>query len=1026
MYESTQAFGELIQQDSRTFKALITLGDNIITDGIKSIRFSGGSNSEDDFSIGSAVSQYVEISIENTGIQFEGKEFLLQIGMLVNGLAEYVPIGYFTAEKPGTDEELISFTARDRMSKMDKVCVLSLPDNTDTVAVLKAIGNLRSVPVVTAGLTAIPMKNPKGYTCREVLSFIAQMYGGFAICNRSGQIEIKTYTDSGYKVIPDRYWGTFTHNDFPFIVEKLTCSTGEDEEGNTVTISAGGGARGFSFNNEFMTQDILNDVWRRVGNYTYMPGTVRFLGDPRIDPWDVLLIEDRDGNEYRVPAMKLNHEYDGGFTTEIEAVGKSESEQEEEFKGPLSQQMERLSTQLFIAEKAIIHKLDVDEAAITYATIANLDSVNANVEHLTADYADFKSAYALEFKSATADIAILNTDMANLKTFLAGNGAAGNFQVIHLTSENAVLDSALVRVAVMESVAVNDLLSGTISTDKFRIASDDGGISIEGATQQWKDENGVVRMQAGLDANGNFTFALFDASGEGILIDTEGIHEEAIADGLIVNSMVSDTANINASKLDIASLFREMNGSSEILYASRIWLDSEGQTLNQAYSHMSENVTYIDSMASTAYSQSSTAVETANAAASTAQSALSVLNGISTLDALGASLSNDAHVVHTNTDGFGGDYTDCFTKMTVYLGDTDVSYDSVFEVTASEGVTGYWDDENRTYHVTGMTTDNGYVDIDVLYGTGERNLTTRMGNKLLTRAGEYLLVRSGGSHITKRFSISKAPDGKIGVSHSLQCSVLAIRKQQDDSLKPSSVTFSALENDNGAVSSYSGRFKIEESTDDTTYTTRYESSADENIKIYSPTSADVKSIKCSLYAAGGTVLLDTQTVIILADAEGLADQIGAVQEEVAEVREVIVSTNAHVTNIETGIDGLRLNISDLQTDLHGLTDNTLLYNVKYHDNGNGTTTLTAQVFKDGQDVTKSFDGRWFTWRRRTEDEEVYLGYGYSITVKTDDYEFGGVCVGRFTTYDTLYLTTRSGSRLLTRSGKYLTVWKESA
>ncbi len=1026
MYESTQAFGELIQQDSRTFQALVTLGDNLITDGIKSIKFNGGSNSEDDFSIGSVVSQYVEISIENTGIQFEGKEFLLQIGMQVNGLAEYVPMGYFTAEKPDTDEELVSFTARDRMAKMDKVCALNLPDNTDTVAVLKVIGNLRGVPVVTTGLLAIPMKNPKGYTCREVLSFIAQMYGGFAICNRLGQIEIKAYIDSGYRVIPDRYWGTFTHNDFPFIVEKLACSTGTDDDGNDTTISAGSGARGFSFSNEFMTQDILNEVWGKIGNYTYMPGTVRFLGDPRIDPWDVLLVEDRDGNEYRVPAMKLNHEYDGGFTTEVEAVGKSESEQEEEFKGPLSQQMERLSTQLFIAEKAIIHKLDAEYAAITYATIQNLDAVNANVEHLTADYADFKSAYIVELESATADIGILNADMANLKTFLAGNGAAGDFQVIHLTSENAVLDSALIRTAVAQSVTVNDLLAGTISTDKFRIASDDGGISIEGATQQWRDENGVVRMQAGKDANGDFTFALFDATGEGILIDADGIHEDAIADGLIVDSMVSDTANINASKLDIASLFREMNDSSEILYASRIWLDSEGQTLNQAYSQMSNNITYIGNTADTAYSQASTAVETANAAASTAQSALSVLNGISTLDALGASLSNDAHVVHTNRDGSGGDYSECFTKMTVYLGDTDVSYDSVFEVTPSEGVTGHWDNENRIYYVTGMTTDNGYVDIDVLYGTGERNLTTRTGNKLLTRAGEYLLVRSGGSHITKRFSISKAPDGKIGVSHSLQCSVLAIRKQQDDTLKPASVTFSAFENDNGAVSSYSGRFKIEESTDDITYTTKYESSANESIKIYSPTSADVKSIKCSLYALGGAQMLDTQTVIILADAEGLADEISAVQGQVAEVREAIVSTNTHVTNIETGIDGLRLNISDIQTDLHGLTDNTLLYNVKYHDNGDGTTTLTAQVFKDGQDVTKTFNARWFTWRRRTEDEEVYLGYGYSITVKTDDYEFGGVCVGRFTTYDTLYLTTRSGSKLLTRSGKYLTVWKESA
>ena len=51
----------------------------------------------------------------------------------------------------------------------------------------------------------------------------------------------------------------------------------------------------------------------------------------------------------------------------------------------------------------------------------------------------------------------------------------GDLQNIHLTSQNAVIDSALIRTAVMQTVTVGDLLSGTISTNKFMITSDDGG-----------------------------------------------------------------------------------------------------------------------------------------------------------------------------------------------------------------------------------------------------------------------------------------------------------------------------------------------------------------------------------------------------------------------------------------------------------------------------------------------------------------------------------------------------------------------
>lgn len=60
-----------------------------------------------------------------------------------------------------------------------------------------------------------------------------------------------------------------------------------------------------------------------------------------------------------------------------------------------------------------------------------------------------------------------------------GNAGVGDLQNIHLTSENAVIDSALIRAAVMQTVSIADLLAGDISTNKFRILSDDGGILIQ-------------------------------------------------------------------------------------------------------------------------------------------------------------------------------------------------------------------------------------------------------------------------------------------------------------------------------------------------------------------------------------------------------------------------------------------------------------------------------------------------------------------------------------------------------------------
>ena len=480
----------------------------------------------------------------------------------MNGLVEYIPMGYFTPRKPSRNEEQIEFTAYDRMMKTERAFSMD-GDSTDTAAVLKRIQEITGVMVVTDGLSGISMKVPKGYSCREVLSYAAQLHGCFAVCNRNGQIELHSYVDGGYTVSTGRYWDSFEHNDYLFQVEKLTCYTGQDEEGKDVSVSSGDGPRAVIFSNPFMTQDTLDKVMDSLKGFSYMPGSLRMMGDPRLDPWDVLTVKDRKGGSYKVPLMKLEREYDGGFTDSVEAVGLSEDETNANWKGPATKEMERYYAQLVMIDHAMINKLDVDTANLKFATIQNLNAVNATVQNLDAEFGSFRDLTATNFTAANAKISILDSGYANIKTLLAGGSGVGDLQNIHLTSQNAVIDSALIRTAVMQTVSVGDLLSGTISTNKFMITSDDGGIKIQGATQQWRDIDGTVRMQAGRDANGDFTFSLFDKTGKGILLDATGVKPGAIADGLIVNKMVADNAAIAGTKLDIPSVVSAINGSSQ-------------------------------------------------------------------------------------------------------------------------------------------------------------------------------------------------------------------------------------------------------------------------------------------------------------------------------------------------------------------------------------------------------------------------------------------------------------------------------
>ena len=345
--------------------------------------------------------------------------------------------------------------------------------------------------------------------------------------------------------------------------------------------------------------------------------------------------------------------------------------------------------------------------------------------YIKAEDADLKYATIKKLEVEQEKVKNLDADYGNIKNLLSGAAGIGDLSTIVITTKNATIENEVVRNSVMESVSVADLLAGDISTNRFRIVSDDGGVCIDGSTQQFRDKDGTVRIQIGRDKNNDFTFSLFDETGNGVLIDHNGIKPGAVADGLIVDDMVNDNANINAEKLDIKSLFTAINGSEEVIKSNRVWLDGENQTLNQVYESLKNNV------------------------------------------------------------------------------------------------------------------------------------------------------------------------------------------------------------------------------DDMT---------------------------------------------------------------------------GNITEIKTGIEGLGVSITETKSEVAEVRKNGLLYNVTYHTNEDGTTTLTATVYKDGKDATKEYPERGFSWRKKTESEETFLGYGYTITVNNDDYEFGGVVVGRFSTYRNVLPAVAQG--VLTIGGKALRISTE--
>lgn len=192
----------------------------------------------------------------------------------------------------------------------------------------------------------------------------------------------------------------------------------------------------------------------------------------------------------------------------------------------------------------------------------------------------------------SGDFKELLAKVGNIDNLLAGNVSAELGHIIKLTADNVIIDEAVIRQLIASQITVSMLKAGTINADKFNIESEDGGMSIVGNTMQFKDQNGVVRIQIGRDTNNNFTFCLYDETGKGVLIDSTGIKDSAISDGLIKNDMIANNT-ISKEKLSFQAVEKDSDGK---IHVSDVVVN--GQGINASFTtienSMSDMQTQID------------------------------------------------------------------------------------------------------------------------------------------------------------------------------------------------------------------------------------------------------------------------------------------------------------------------------------------------------------------------------------------------------------------------------------------------
>lgn len=353
MIQTSADFENVINRETRTFLARMVFGTFTLSEEIRQITICMGNADGEAFIDGAAYSSHVNISMNISNTDITGQEFRLEIGLLLDDeTVEYVPIGIYKAAAADITKTkyTMTVTAWDRMGRnANTVYEPAVLYPCTAGAVLDDITNQTGLVFDTTEFPGIREEEglsfPPEYLISNVIGFVAGLRGGFAYVDYTGTVVLARYPTVSSLTVP-----------------AARCLDEIALQDNLYSVNAGG----------------------EVTAYSYYPGTVRFLGDPRLEPKDMITVIDTLDVSRNVPCMGITVTYDGGLTTVISAPAQATTDREW---GPIQN---KLNAAILAAESAIT------ESRREYTTTDSTDPPEETAEWSTSPPAHVDGQYIWE------------------------------------------------------------------------------------------------------------------------------------------------------------------------------------------------------------------------------------------------------------------------------------------------------------------------------------------------------------------------------------------------------------------------------------------------------------------------------------------------------------------------------------------------------------------------------------------------------------------------------------------------------
>ena len=312
MYPVSAAYKTAIQQrvrDTRitgtiTLKdsSVINVADADIVQG--SLYITGQCVSGEDIEVGNVYAAEMGLSLTtplDDPYALDGARILLNFGLKVGAVWEYVPLGYFYVTDIARKAKNVNLTALDGMLLFDVPCGNPGPGTpAGFVAHACSVAGVtlaNAVEVSTFANAGFGFNEPdeKVKTCRDLVMWACQLMGAFARMDRQGQLEIVPITmRASVKDIDKANRFKSDVSDFGVKITQVTMTVGETEysrgtPGMTMALEENPMMAGLDAS---VINTALDNIRSQVTKAVYVPFNSDFIGDPALQPGDYLTLKD--------------------------------------------------------------------------------------------------------------------------------------------------------------------------------------------------------------------------------------------------------------------------------------------------------------------------------------------------------------------------------------------------------------------------------------------------------------------------------------------------------------------------------------------------------------------------------------------------------------------------------------------------------------------------------------------------------------------------------------------------------------